>query len=669
MTLIWKLNRIRRMDGREVAYRVGQALQAAIEQVGLCRAQPSKPSDGGCGVWQWPLPGRFDRDAYAAAGDAILSGRYRIFQMTDARIGFPPAWNRDPKTGTVAPLKFGKTLNYRDERLVGNIKYLWEINRHLELVTLAQAWHLAEDPRFSAGCRVALESWLEQCPYPMGPNWTSSLELAIRVVNWSFAWHLLGGHSAPLFRDTDGKRFKARWLASIYQHCHFIAGHLSRYSSANNHLLGELMGLLVGATTWPLWQESGTWRGKARHAFEQEALRQTAEDGVNREQGIWYHHEVVDMMLIAGLVGRANGIEFSDMYWSRLEQMLSFIASVMDVAGNVPAWGDSDDAVIVRFCPADNCHVYRSQLCTGAILFDRGDFKAKAGRFDDKSRWMLGDDAEVRFAAMAADVTRLPARRAFADGGYYILGSEFETPREVRIVADAGPLGYLSIAAHGHADALSLTLSVAGREILIDPGTYAYHTDRKWRDYFRGTAAHNTLRVDGQDQSVAGGSFLWTHHARAACEEFQPLGECQRLRMSHDGYGRLRDPVQHERDVTFEPAAGRVWIDDRIKCLGEHLIEIHWHFSEHCHVQLDRDYVRIECRGVAVILRWPAGCAASLARGEETPPLGWISRRFDAKQPSFSLAVSRQIIGSWQGRSSLEIIEPARAATSSRSRE
>src|SRR5206468_507056 len=82
--------------------------------------------------------------------------------------------------------------------------------------------------------------------------------------------------------------------------------------------------------------------------------------------------------------------------------------------------------------------------------------------------------------------------------GYYILGADFDTPNEIRAVVDAGPLGYTAIAAHGHADALSFTLSVGGSEFLIDPGTCAYHTQERWRQYFRGTAAHNTLRVDGR---------------------------------------------------------------------------------------------------------------------------------------------------------------------------
>src|SRR5205823_12200468 len=140
-----------------------------------------------------------------------------------------------------------------------------------------------------------------------------------------------------------------------------------------------------------------------------------------------------------------------------------------------------------------------------------------AGRFDDKSRWLLGDQAAEQFDALPIAPAK-PVRLAFREGGYYILGRDFGGPREVKALVDAGPLGYLSIAAHGHADALAVTLSVGGEECLVDPGTYSYWQERKWRDYFRGTSAHNTVRIDGLDQSVPGGRFMWLKKAAAMNE-------------------------------------------------------------------------------------------------------------------------------------------------------
>lgn len=642
----------------EVLFRAVQFLHILAERLGLGRARPKEPGSAVSRPWLNSLPTGFETGPYLAAADAILQGRYSIFALKDANIGFPPDWNCDPKSGTRAPMEFGKSLNYRDNRIVGNIKYLWEPNRHLEFVTLAEAWHLSRDLKFAVGCMTMLDSWFKQCPYPLGPNWSSSLELGIRLVNWSFGWHLLGGESSPLFATKDGMQFRRRWLDSIYLHCHFIAGHPSKYSSANNHLLGEQLGLFIAAMTWPLWPESVRWQAESRQVFQQEVLLQNSEDGVNREQAIWYQHEVIDMMLIAGLVGRRNGVHFDLDFWTRLESMIEFVASIMDVSGNVPAFGDSDDALMVRFDPRPNFHAYRSQLATGAVLFGRSAFKANAGGFDDKTRWLLGDDAEQQFADIAMDNDARPLRRAFPQGGYYVLGSDFDTEDEIRIVADAGPLGYLSIAAHGHADALSFTLSASGREFLIDPGTFAYHTEREWRDYFRGTAAHNTVRIDAQDQSLSGGSFLWVKHARVFLESFEVHKECQVLTSSHDGYLRMKWPAIHRRRLRFDKSAKSVEVEDAVLSNGKHQVEMHWHFSECCNVEMHEDHAFIKNCDTTVKVHWPVGSTARLVRGSHAPALAWRSRRFDTRQPCSTIVICQQINGDWFGRTDFKILLP-----------
>ncbi|HTN65786.1 MAG TPA: alginate lyase family protein, partial [Burkholderiaceae bacterium] len=590
---------------------------------------------------------------YRQAADRILSGRFDMFALRGIELGFPPHWQRDPKTGTVAPQAFGKTLDYRNQGTVGDIKYLWEINRHYELVTLAQAFHLSGAEAYAVGCRRLLESWFEQSPYPYGQNWTSSLENAIRLLNWAVAWHLLGGDDAAVFSSENGRDFKRRWLDSVCQHCHFIAGHLSLHSSANNHLFGEYMGLFFGALNWPLWPDSGRWREAAQRGLEQQALRQNAADGVNREQAIWYQHEVADMMLLCALFGRANGVEFSTEYWGRLEAMLDFICSLMDAGGHVPMIGDSDDALMLRLSMQPHFDAYRSLLTSGAVLFGRADFKAKAciagEQFDDKSRWLLGDAAAQKFAALPAQpVAQAPTpRRAFAEGGYYLLGSEFDTRAEIRIVADAGPLGYLSIAAHGHADALAFTLSAAGRPLLIDPGTYAYHTQQRWRDYFRGTAAHNTVRIDGLDQSEPGGNFMWLQQAHAVCERWASDDEEDVFVGSHDGYLRLRDPVLHRRKIQFRKRQRRLQVEDSLECHGAHQLEFSWHFAADCEVRISGRTVSVVRGTVGIVMTMPdCDTLPQLACGQENPPLGWTSPRLDEKQPSPSVVWRVAINGS-----------------------
>ncbi len=654
MNLGWTLRRLTAMGGREILFRVGRAGQAQLERLGLGLARPPEPSTTTGLPWVPQISRQFDAAKYLAAADRIRSGKFDLFAMQAAELGFPPRWNRDPRTGIEAPLRFGKTLNYRNNAQVGEIKYLWELNRHLELVTLAQAWHISREPRYADACREYLQSWFDQCPYPLGINWTSSLEHGFRLVNWAVAWHLL--QTVPTFSQPDWQECLARWRRSIYEHCHFIHGHVSRYSSANNHVLGELGGLLVASLTWPNWPESSRWAEHAHRQFEAQCLLQNYPDGVNREQAIWYHHAVADMMLIVGLFGRMNGRDFAGAYWQRLERMFEFIASIMDVAGNVPAFGDADDAVLVRFSADQQANVYRSLLATGGILFDRPDLQDKAGSFDDKSRWLMGDAALLRGASRVSEARRSPVHREFPDGGYYVLGAHFDSSEEIRIVADAGPLGYLAIAAHGHADALSFTLSVSGSEFLVDSGTYAYHSKPEWRKYFRGTSAHNTMRVDRADQSIQAGSFLWGKRATVSGVEFESDDSGSRLSASHDGYARLPGGARVARRIEFDRASRTITVRDELTSRASRYVEIFWHFSEDCVVTLAAGNA-VVCRGdTSVSVAWPADLAAKLVRGQQDPPQGWRSKAYDVRIPIDTLVVAGNVAGNWQGITTLAIL-------------
>ena len=653
--LSWKLNRLRAMGAHEVAHRVRDAVRQRLQARGIGLAHVPPPASLARFGQPWlGLPA--DPAPHLAAAERILAGRFDVFALRDIELGFPPEWNRDPKTGTLAPVTFGKTLNYRDETVVGDIKCLWEPNRHLMISDLAMAYRLSGELKYAHGVQTLLESWWLQCPYPLGPNWSSALELALRLVSWSHAWQLLGGIDSPLFQDAGGQAFLQRWLASIYQHCHFIAGHFSRHSSANNHLFGELTGLHVAALTWPCWPESAAWLAQTERELEQQALLQNGTDGVNREQAIYYQHTVADEMLLCLLAGRANRRPRSAAFLQRLESMLEFVAAMMNVAGEVPMIGDADDAQLANWDKSPGANVYRSLLASGAALFARSDFKLKAGRFDDKSAWLLGDAGRQAYHALpSVAATTLP--RSFADGGYYLMGARLDTPTEVRLIADAGPLGYLGIAAHGHADALALTLSVAGQAVLVDPGTYAYHTQKQWRDYFRGTSAHNCVRIDGQDQSVSGGNFLWLRKARASCLAWRDDGAGQFWSASHDGYLALPDPVLHRREVSVAPDAARIVVDDVLECKGTHEVELFWHIDPRCQVTLTGKVLQLRGEAFSMEMHLPdvPGATMALMRGGEQPVLGWISHRFDEKQAAPTLAWRARLGGGARLRTTLHL--------------
>jgi hypothetical protein len=649
--LRWYVNRWRCMTQGEVHHRVLRALEAQAERWGLKGSTAVPPPDVTRASRPWiRAAAQANAARYLEAADRIVAGRFDVFTLQDVELGSPPRWNRDPKTGVEAPLSFGKLLNYRNPALVGDIKYLWELNRHLHLVTLAQAYALSGNARYFGVIRQHLESWFAACPYRMGPNWSSALEPAIRLINWSVAWQLLGGASSPLFKDAEGAHFGRRWLESVHQHAEFVRGNFSLYSSTGNHLIGEAAGLFVAAVTWPFWAEARGWAEEAKAVLEREALLQNAPDGVNREQAVSYQQFELDLLLLPLFAGRANGKKFSAAFESRIEAMLEYLASIMDVGGNVPMIGDSDDGLVVRLAQSDGYCNYRSLLATGAILFRRAAFKAKAGKLDDKTRWLVGEGADAAFELLDGTGTQLPMRRAFTHGGYYILGCDFETENEIRLVADAGPVGYPPLAGHGHADALAFTLSVAGKEFLIDPGTYAYHTQGPWRRYFRGTAAHNTLRVDGKDQSESGGNFMWLRKADTQCALWRPSEGRDVFEGWHDGYAHLPDPVLHRRRISLEKRTRQVVIEDTLQMAGQHDIELFFHCSERCQVDPAPGGWAVSQGGKTLLLRLPQAEQASVQvySGSTSPISGWVSRRYDDRRPAPTIA--------WRARLKGEIV-------------
>jgi hypothetical protein len=620
----WLLNRLRCMSLGELGYRLRQAAVGRFEKHALLgrAAPPAAARAPAFAPDRGPALEPREAEDLLANVDRIRAGHVLLFAGRRFDVGPLPQWNRDPDSGILGPAIFAGDIAITDRALVGDIKHVWELNRHLQLVRLAQAHVASGDPAYLQALAAQLRSWLDQCPPLVGPNWTSALEMGIRLINWSLAWQLLGGDASPMFGGAGGQRLRADWLASIHAHCRAIARHLSRHSSANNHLIGELAGLYVAASTWPCWSASARWREQAARELEHEALAQYSRDGVNREQAFAYHLFSAEFLFVAGLVGQACARPFTRAYWESLQRALRFLRSVRDVGGHVPMVGDADDGIVFRLDAGGERAA--QLLALGEAVF-KGGASAHAG-----VRWLLhalpGPRPELRLAEPDSGW-------AFPDGGYLLFGANFGAPNEIKGLLDCGPLGYLGIAAHGHADALALTLSVAGEECLVDPGTYSYWQDQKWRDYFRGTSAHNTLRVDGLDQSVSGGRFMWLRKAAATIERM-PLapGEFD-FRGSHDGYLRLADPLRHVRSVRFDAAGACLTVRDEVAAAKPHRLEQFWHFAPGLQLALSSAGLRV--RGKAFELQLQAtgaDLALELVRGCEDPPLGWYSRSYEEKQ-------------------------------------
>src|SRR3569833_139134 len=335
----WLFRRLSRMYWQEVPYRAWSVMRGIAQSKGAFDASsvpPSAPDARSGSSWVATPDGTTaGAEHIRSAAEHLLNGRLEVFGHPVAMPGGIPEWNVDPVTGTRIDTTFGLFIDFRHIEGV-DIKFLWEVNRHLWWVPLAQAYALYGERRYLERLGQLLQSWLDACPYAKGANWSSPVEHGIRLINWSIVWSLIGGDQSPLFADAQGQRLLHRWLGSIYQHMRFASDNYSKYSSADNHLIGEAAGVFVAAHVWDHWVQSRQMRREAQAILEREALLQFAPDGVNLEQASCYHKFLLQFLLAAGLCGRANRDELSAPFWARVEAAIVFLASVMDAAGHVP---------------------------------------------------------------------------------------------------------------------------------------------------------------------------------------------------------------------------------------------------------------------------------------------------------------------------------------------
>jgi hypothetical protein len=464
------------------------------------------------------------------------------------------------------------------------------------------------------------------------------VEHGIRLINWSLIWRLIGGETSPLFDGDAGGALRERWLESVFQHMRFASDNYSYYSSADNHLIGEAAGVFVAAHTWDCWEEGRGLRERAKQILEEETLKQFSEDGVNLEQAVCYHKFSLQFLLAAGLCGRANEDDFSPAFWARIEAAIVFLAAVTDTAGQVPRYGDSDDGDVWRLAVGPNTNGYQELMAIGARIFGNEALRAKCQALGSytlaQADWVCVADAVLPTAPLFdLALARLP--RAFPIGGYVLLGKRLHAADELRVLMDCGPLGYNRIGGHAHADALSVLISVAGEEFLVDPGTYCYNAAPELRHFFRGTTAHNTLTIDGEDQSVYGASFLWLRDVHTTIEHCE-LAAGGVVHAHHDGYSRLRDPVRHHRRVAVASDESIV-VEDWLECAKPHTVSLAWHCAAGVRVEstVDEDVWLLSGTSHALRVKLPRLTGdVALVQGQESPPQGWVSPNFYRRHPA-----------------------------------
>ena len=480
-------------------------------------------------------------------------------------------WHLDPVHHKRAPLDPWFKIPFLDFALVGDHKVTWELNRHQHLVTLAKASLLSGDEKYILELMAQWRSWIKANPYPLGVNWASTLEAAFRSLSWMWVDQLLAG-------TPEYAQFRAELTPALAFHGRYIERYLSTYFSPNTHLLGEAVALFFLGTLYPQVPRAARWKESGWKIVLHEAARQVRPDGVYFEQSLYYHVYALDFFLYARVLAARDGMEIPSAYDTVLRRMLDVVAALAQ-AGPAEGFGDDDGGRLWN--PRRNrTEQMTDPLALGAVMYAR-DFSA--ARLTEEAIWLFGNQAVEKLSHVNTTPKATPDARSLAlpDGGLYVLADS--QPYAQGMVVDAGPQG-VGRSGHGHADALSLRLTMDGRRWLVDAGSGVYISkDPADRNTFRGTGAHNTLRVDEVDQAVADEPFSWTHLPTTHAENWVAGKSFTYFVGSHNGYARLADPVLHRRHVLN---AGGLWlVRDVAIGRAEHELEIRWHFAPDLEVQ------------------------------------------------------------------------------------
>ncbi|MFL6451427.1 MAG: alginate lyase family protein [Bryobacteraceae bacterium] len=467
--------------------------------------------------------------------DQVLEHRFPVLAV-EIETGPEIDWRRDYRHEKKSGLSYFRRVPYLNFSAVGDHKFIWELNRHQHLVLLAQAYLLRQDRKYLVELFQQLESWIEQNPFQRGINWTSALEVAFRALSWIWVYHFVG----PEMPD----HLRQNFLTGLYRHGRHLYENLSVYFSPNTHLLGEAVTLHALGVLFPAFNGSGRWRERGREFVRGQLAFQMRPDGSHFEQSTYYHAYAVDFFVLFYLLsGRPADMR------PHLAAMAEYLYALLGSNRRLSFQGDDDGGRLFHpYGPRDQFG--RATLATCGVLLGREEWLGTHEELAEQAAWWIGADV---LEGAAQKPRGSEASRLFPDSGSLFLRNE-----HFAFQMDCGPFGYGG-AGHSHSDTLSILLQCSGEDVLIDPGTYAYMGDPAERNWFRGSGAHNTVRVNGMDQGKAAGPFRWSSKPYVTTKGWRstPEGGAVDARCEYNGVvHRRRALLRQNRLIILDEVEG-----------------------------------------------------------------------------------------------------------------
>lgn len=521
-------------------------------------------------------------------------------------------WHRDPVSNTVWPRRaYCFAIDYRHPGNQGDIKFVWEANRLQFLQPLAALAFVTQDRELAGYCLATIENWIDHNPPFYGVNWASGIELTLRIISMLTVTTLVGEH---LSRTARGKIW-----ASLLTHARWLAEYPSRYSSANNHRAAEGLGLFIIGALCPHFAQSPIWQRQGWDILCDTAEKQILPDGAGAEQTVPYTAFLLEMLLTGLLVAEQTGVTVPVSYRRKIALAGSFLRWLTDAKGNQPRIGDDDNACVFGAYHLGDDYIGSILSCVAALT----------GRADLSPPTTQPHLRQAIFGAPPPPDFAPRGLRCFPHTGLAV-GHHNSTSGEIMLAFDYGHLGYLSIAAHGHADALAVWLHIDGQPIFVDAGTYLYHGREQDRSLFRRTALHNTMTIATEDSSVMAGNFNWSEQAQTMLRDLQSHATHWRIEAEHDGYLKRFGAV-HRRSLYVTPTSGAV-IEDQLVASAAQPVEISFLLHPDLTARLEgRDILIFRREKQLLRLRHDSNLVPHIG-APQSDKGGWYSPAFNIKQ-------------------------------------
>lgn len=524
------------------------------------------------------------------AADKSCEHEFDLMGSGPVRLGDPINWHLDFRSGfTFKKRDYYTEIHHAPYPGGYDILFPWELSRFQHAAWLGQAYWFSGEERYAAEFVSQVRDWIAENPPEYGVNWSCTMDVAIRAVNW------LWGYFFFLDSDALDQDFSREFSKSLLSHGRFIFKNLeNRGKNPGNHYLANLAGLLYLGLLCPNFKEASKWRKFSLKELEQQLFAQVHPDGANFEDSTNYHRLAAEMFLSIMILSRRNGYTFSPEFLERIEKMIEVILHITRPDGTVPQVGDCDNSRLQRLKiwdpPGKEWHDYRYLFAVGAVLFDRRDFGLAAGDQWEEAYWLLGQEAwEVRESLGGETGFPVLPSIIFPDVGWTVLRG-----RSSHVVVTAGPVGQKGKGGHSHNDELGFELFANGQAWFVDTGTGCYTADYDLRNRMRSTASHNTIRVGKEEQHPFDPQAVF----RLKSQKQKPVldlsaGDDSVSLIAEIGvYKRLG--ITHTRRFRLQNNPFEFFVDDRMASADMRLFEAFLHPHPDLEVILDEDTILIQ---------------------------------------------------------------------------